>query len=1266
MDKDIFKLIVESTASGKIEKETAVEIIKALKRNEKDSGSNDIAIIGMAAKLPMAEDINEFWQNIRNGVDCIRDFPDGRKADIDSYVQLMGMKRNEVRYIKAAYLDEIDKFDYKFFGISPKEANMLDPHQRLLLETVFQSVEDAGYSVDKLSGSSTGVYVGFRTDMSLSYEKIAAHSPALKGENLFVGNLISILAGRISYIMDLKGPSMVIDTACSSSLVAVHSACQAIRNGECDQAVAGTIRIMLTPVDDTDKKVGIEASGSRTKSFDDSSDGTGWGEGVISVLLKRLDNAVRDNDNIYAVIKGSAVNQDGLSMAITAPNVNAQEDVITRAWKNSCVDPESITYIEAHGTGTPLGDPIEVDGINRAFLKYSNNKQFCGIGSVKANIGHLDNAAGLAAIVKMALAIQHKELPPSIHFQKPNRKIKFEDSPVYVNDILKSWKTDKLPRRCGISSFGMSGTNCHIILEEAPAVREERKRSNIGRYIMTISAKSEEALGEILKGYDRYMEEGLKEDIVDICYTSNTGRGHYNFRIAIAARDSGELAERIHKLYKEGIRCADNENIFYGRHNIIAANRPKREAWDIIEEEIVEISEIAHKRMDELRKEVDLQDSLKDICRLYVKGARIKWEKLYSDEAVKRARLPVYPFQKLRCWVEMPKAPFESDPSDENPLFYRMDWEPSDIIDTQNVWPNGTVMVFADECGKGAEVVDRLRSQGTEIIEVMLGDRFENRGSRYLIDGSPDSYIKLLEEVGDKRISQILHLFTMGESSETKDICELDASLKKGVYSLFYLIKAIYANQVKADMDIVLVSRLAYSVTGDETGINPENAMLSGLGKVAGMENFRLRCRSIDLDDHTNIGHILAELGTGGREYQVAYRNDRRYVQVMKIADPADSPEKKITLDTEGVYVITGGTGGIGLEVAKQLASKAKVNLALVNRSKMPERSEWDKTVENEKDSRLAQKIKAIKQIEESGSTVECFSADAANKGEVGRVLDNLRRKYGKINGIVHSAGIAGEGFIFRKNEEAFTKVLSPKVKGTWILDHLTRKDELQFFILFSSCISVMGAPGQADYSSANSYLDSFEAYRNKKGMKTITINWTGWKETGMASDYGFNKDGLFKTITTAKAMNAFEKVMNSDITRLVIGELDVQNEVLDKFNLPVVLSHELKAYIRSKRGNAAGKGDSSFNYEAKKVTLKGRDTDDYTVAEKQIAQIWANALGVNEINIFDSFFEIGGHSLMAIKVQTDMEKLNMQIDESDIYEHSTVKELAEYIEKRI
>ncbi|NLD46649.1 MAG: amino acid adenylation domain-containing protein, partial [Clostridiaceae bacterium] len=617
---------------------------------EKQKAHGDIAVIGMSARFPMADSIEEFWENIRSGLDCVTEFPESRRQDTDKYFKALGQ---EARYLKGAYIKEIDKFDYKFFKMSPKEAALMNPAQRMFLQTAYEAVEDAGYSRESIRNKRVGVFLGYIGDLEgHKYKDILYKSGEYPHPSGTVGNIASILPSRISYFMDLKGPSMLVDTACSSSLVSIHLACKSIMDGESDMALAGGIKLYFLPVD-SEEKLGIESSDALTRSFDEAGDGTGFGEGLGVVMLKPLDKALEDGDSIYAVIKGSAINQDGASIGITAPNAAQQAEVIVNAWKDAGVNPETISYIEAHGSATKLGDPVEIDGIKKAFSKYTDRKCFCAVGSVKSNIGHLLDAAGIAGFIKSVLALKYGELPASIHFNNPNAKIDFSDSPVYVNSRLKKWTSQDGPLRCGINSMGLSGTNCHVILEESPLkplVNDTLKACTKSLKLLAISHNTEYGLGKMIDEYKRMLDIESDSFLEDVCYTANTGRGHYSVRLAILFRDEYELGQKLEMFdYKNN----SEKGIYYGVHKVVSSKKQFLDEGELTEESVIRLGEESDTIIDRLNnKETNFEDLFGSICDLYIRGGKINFNKLYVNEKRKRVAVPRYPLEALRCWVE--------------------------------------------------------------------------------------------------------------------------------------------------------------------------------------------------------------------------------------------------------------------------------------------------------------------------------------------------------------------------------------------------------------------------------------------------------------------------------------------------------------------------------------------------------------------------------------------------------------------------------------
>ncbi|MEK3684975.1 type I polyketide synthase [Paenibacillus sp. FSL R10-2736] len=428
------------------------------------AAAEGIAIVGLSGRFPGAASARELWRNLRDGVASTGEIPasrfdirawydEDRKADQKTYCTVAGL------------LDHVDEFDPLFFNISPKEAEIMDPQQRIFLEEAWKALEDAGYSDQAVQDTRCGVFVGCAPS---DYTKHLEANRLSNTADAFTGTSSSILAARISYFLNLKGPSISIDTACSSSLVAVHQACVSLWNEECDMALAGGIRLMITPdsmVQSSQMEI-LSAQGV-CRPFDQEADGTLLSEGVGVVVLKPLKQALENRDHIYGVIRGSGVNQDGRTNGITAPSVNSQIQLEKRVYEKFRIDPAEINYVEAHGTGTALGDPIEVKALTEAFREFTQDSQYCALGSVKANIGHATMAAGVAGMIKILLSLKNRQIPPLIHYNRLNEKIRLDGSPFYINTELVDWPENKRgSRMAAISGFGFSGTNCHIVIEE--------------------------------------------------------------------------------------------------------------------------------------------------------------------------------------------------------------------------------------------------------------------------------------------------------------------------------------------------------------------------------------------------------------------------------------------------------------------------------------------------------------------------------------------------------------------------------------------------------------------------------------------------------------------------------------------------------------------------------------------------------------------------------------------------------------------------------
>ncbi|MFB0846529.1 type I polyketide synthase [Paenibacillus oleatilyticus] len=1518
----------------------------------------DIAVIGLSARLPQAEDPDAFWNLLCSGFDAIETFPGSRQKDVKEFIEFKG-EHYRPFFCRGSYLTDIDKFDHPFFKITAKEASLMDPNQRLFLETCWKAIEDAGYGGSQLSGTCTGVYVGYsgKGEYQTFVSEVEPESVILSE----TGNIQSIIASRISYILDLKGPSMLIDTACSSSLVAVHAACQALLRQECDVALTGSIKITLMPLESVDQ-LGIESRRGMTRTFDDGSDGTVFGEGCVTLVLKPLQRALRDHDHIYAVIKGSAINQDGRSVGITAPNVRAQEECIVQAWQHAGVEPDTVAYIEAHGTGTPLGDPIEIQAITQAFRRFTENKQFCGVGSVKSVYGHLDHAAGILGLLKVILMLKHGFITPTLHFAVPNRNIDFVGSPVYIAQHLEEWKThDAVPRRCGINSFGLSGTNCHMVLEEAPLISEVRDTSGqqaAQQQIFTLSAHTADQLRKMATAQRLHYEERPHFGLNDVCFTLNTGRTHGMHRLAIIAADLYDLIRKLTILEQDGLMTLEAEGIYYGFHAIVPMIKEERKEGELSATDkdllTTEAEALCPNAIDSI-----FIAQLKKLCELYIQGADIPWSALYPKGAYKRLSLPGYSFARIRCWPEVPprsallgnsfvplvkrwdhpllngclwEAPdmdiyvsqfsmnkqwvlkehkiagsylmpgtaylemiytcclnyfpgrtleikdvmfvsplsvddttclevqmvvkklpdrleiliasrssnaenttewirhceatalvavqstrrrisldelqsrlnstdltddtshhqenyqlefgprwsslltrlcvgqdevlaelnlperFHSDLAVYNlhpslldiavnavtqvtgnglylplcyetigifsPLparvfshirkrktdytenetvsfdvtiydaegyelfqaenftvkkvhvgklgsqqgtapYYQIRWIPCPAITNREnvVLKNGACLLIRQQHSLD-DLKEAIKGY-TRVIDVVIEEPFRQLASdRFVCSGSPEDYDKLFQAISGTQIETIVHMSTLEHGQRTTDALEqLQEDVYRGIMNLKHMIHSMIRSHIRGNIEIVLLSTNAHRITGNESIVLPQNAAYLAWGQGISKEYPQLSLRAIDIDEHTSASHVAAEISKSSRIYLTALRGKERYQKELIFAQISHSrPEPKQThngafMREEGVYLITGGTGALGSEFAMHLASKGKIQIALVSRS-AEDHSSW-----NEVQGRRM--LQTIEQVSKTGSTVEMYGADVGDKAQMRKVIQRLRERYGRINGIVHAAGVSSKGFLINRTSAQTEQVLAPKIYGTWLLQQLTDGDDLDFFVSFSSISSLYGMPGQADYSAANAYLDAFTGERIGRGRPALSVNWAPWEEIGMAAEHGVRDTGVFSMLSVSEGIASFDTILTLRSGSIIVGRINEEHleayaEELDMWIHPDLM----RSLNRKLPTSPAPMRKETDTHAPRDVGGNLNSVDDIQAV---ITEIWSRILGYPDISIYDSFSTMGGDSITATRLFRELERIFPgSVDIGSVFAHPSVLQMTNYLKSQL
>jgi acyl transferase domain-containing protein/acyl carrier protein len=594
-----------------------------------------IAVVGIAGQFPEAKDTEEFWNNIANGKNCIKEVPKER-WDINEYYQEGTPSPGKTNSKWLGCLDGYDQFDPLFFTISPIEAESMDPQQRLFLQACWHGIEDAGYDPYSLSGSKCGVFVGCTSG---DYQ-LLSREQQLSAQG-FTGGTSSILAARISYVLNLQGPCLAIDTACSSSLVAIANACDSLLSGASDLALAGGVYVMTGPeMHVKTAQSGMLSEDGKCYTFDQRANGFVPGEAVGVVMLKRLEDAEKDNDRIYGVIEGWGVNQDGRTNGITAPNSLSQTSLEQDVYDKFEINPEHIQLIEAHGTGTKLGDPIEVNALKNSFKKYTAKNEFCALGSVKSNIGHCLTAAGIAGFIKVLMALKNQKLPPTINYDQLNEHISLNDSPFFVNNRLQDWKVNPgTARRAAVSGFGFSGTNAHLVVGEHTVSNTIKEPVTVitqnGKYIVPLSARNTEQLKEMAINLIRFIDKNKETiNLEELSYTYQAGRAAMEERLGLMVSSIEELASKLREFTDGNERLKD---VYQGQV------KQYKEGLKLISQD-KEMKEIIIKKWISDKK-------LNKVLELWVKGLDFDWSSLYGSNKPQRLSLPLYPFAKERYWI---------------------------------------------------------------------------------------------------------------------------------------------------------------------------------------------------------------------------------------------------------------------------------------------------------------------------------------------------------------------------------------------------------------------------------------------------------------------------------------------------------------------------------------------------------------------------------------------------------------------------------------
>lgn len=1066
--------------------DAAASRLEQLEREKREP----IAVVGMACRFPGAANPEQFWHLLDSGTDAVTEIP-AQRWDIDEYYHPDPDQAGMMYTRHGAFLDDVRGFDAPLFRISPREAASMDPQQRILLEVTWEALERAGMNPRSLEGSSTSVHIGATTH---DYTQLLlANADQTPLDTYYAtGNAPNALAGRISYFLGLRGPALAIDTACSSSLVALHLACQSLRTGESNLAITGGVNLLLSPqLQAAICRAKMLSISGRCRTFSAAADGYVRGEGCGVVVLKRFTDATRDGDRILAVIRGSAVNQDGASAGFTVPHGPSQQELIRSALDASGVEAGDVSYLEAHGTGTPLGDPIEVNAATGVYAQDRDRARPLIMGSVKTNIGHLEAAAGIAGLIKVVLALQARTIPAHLHCAEPTPDIPWAKLPIEIPDRSITW--DASPDRlvAAISSFGASGTNAHVIVEETPDVPEvpSDEVSEGADHVLLLSADSPQALQDLLRAYRRHLGHDPNLPLADLCYTAAIGRAHLSHRCAVTGSSVAALQERLSTYLGGGT----GPGIFAGQV----------------------------KGTGRFDRSVDQPMDGAAIGRAFVKGMPLDWQRLFPRR--QPVVLPTYPFQHLPYWVGSsgPTRP-RSDITD---LLYHCTWDrvgapqpASTFVDEPCHW-----LVVGDVPG---QITQELEGPGQthSVIDCRTAE----------MDGSiRDTVRHALADVPPSLPVRILFFSGIDEIPSGPEHADaLPRDVLGACQLLVDLIQSANTIPRSPTTRIWTITRGACHTDARQPPSTPHQlarAGLWGLGRTFATEHPEFFGGLIDLAPGGSAEEVrdLVCCISWDRD-QLALRGDQAFVPTVQPAKgDVLAGDAFPQIEADATYLVSGGMGALGLRLAAWLIDRGARHLVLVSR-----RGETP-AVKHE-----------MRRLRAAGARVRTPRADVADYEQMATVIRTIQQDGPALRGVFHLAGVLDDRTVTGLDREALTRVIHPKAAGAWNLHLLTRDLDLDHFVLFSSLAAMVGPAGQANYAAANAFLDALAHARQAMRLPALAVNWGPWAGAGMAGTLEpdhlatVKRSGV-EPMVARHALAAMEQILTENVAQVVVAQVD-------------------------------------------------------------------------------------------------------------------------------
>lgn len=1189
--------------------------------------SNKIAIIGYAASLPGCSDADALWQLTSQGREGIRHY---QEEEFSPHLPASFYQSPAFRPTGGGP-DNYRCFDAAFFGYNPREASYLDPQIRKSLEYAWLACEHAGYAPDKLN-VPTGIYAVSAVN-SYFNENLATlfHQQADMHEQtqLLYLNEADFIASRIAYHFNWQGPAVNLRSGCSSSLVAIHEACKGLLQFDTDIAlVGGAVIKPRYQYGYHYEQDGIQSDKQHCSPFSSDADGTIFTNGAGFLVLKRYEDALEDNDTIHAVVLASAVNNDGSDkVGYMAPSVSGQVKVMLNALACAEIGPEDVSYIEAHGTGTRVGDPIEFEGLLKVYAGLPANS--IALSTVKANIGHLDALSGLAGVLKVIQDLKHQTFSPMANYQQPNPAIDLASSPFTIPQSLTEWKGSSSGRRiAAVSSFGVGGTNGALLLEQAP----EQKYSGVAKghcYFIGLSARTPEALSQQISQLAEWLERYPECELANIAWTLLAGRSAFKCRWGCLANSVAEL-----------------------RKNLLACDPAS----------FVTVTPEHHWTMTQAQ-----QAGAEQIEAFWLSNGTINPEGALPD-GCQRIPLPGYPFQAQEYWIAAEE--FRSQPvvatndkiSDISRWFYTPYWKKQRISALKPDLAGSNILLFHHQDSFSSTFIAMLERQGANLVHITASETFKalNNHHYQLKPGDEQHMAWLLQKLDEKQQlpNWVVHLWCLGNVGETTE--QIQA---QGLYSLVALCKAFNQLALPVNFNSLLVTDRMVSITGQEE-IEPAKSTLLGISQVLPKEYQDIQCHLADIapafQPEQTAQMLLAEMGSNASS-EIAIRGVHRFVKdYTRYTLPASQLGNSLLQGDKNILII-GGLGNFGLELAEFIALHYQARVFLTTRTQFPAVNEWDVWLaQHHEENTISQKILHLQKIKSMGGRIDIVTADVTHKEDMEQIKKELQACHGRIDGVIHAAGTVDSGMIHTKTYDSLEMVFAAKIAGTINLCEVFLPDNPDFMLLCSSMNSIIGGLGQIDNTAANAFVDAWAEQCHQQGYtQVLAINWGAVNEA-RARNYSalpqfkeLSREHVKNKMTQEEIFEVYRRLFASSFgSRVVVSTLDFNKVIENWSRVGSVESLTRKVTL------------AALNRTEFVQTAWSQPTTPYEIC---IAGHWQSLLGIEYVGNDDNFFELGGNSLIVLQLIGLLKQdYPIRMHAMAIYEHPTVREFASHVEQLV